>query len=88
MAGGHGGSRWRWRARSVRRTEEGERVERECEGVPGGGVELRKTSRRGGGNQAGRRWPGRVAARATEQLRGEGETVAAVVLVGGGGRIR
>ena len=30
-------------------------------------------SRRGGGSQAGRRWPGHVAARATEQLRGEGE---------------
>ena len=55
------------------RAEEGEGVERECEGVPGGGVELRETSRRGGGSQAGRRWPGRVAARATEQLRGEGE---------------
>lgn len=36
-------------------------------------MELRETSRRGGGSQAGRRWPGRVAARATEQLRGEGE---------------
>ena len=36
-------------------------------------MELQETSRRGGGSQAGRRWPGRVAARATEQLRGEGE---------------
>ena len=38
--------------------------EGECEGVLGGGVELRETSRGGGGSQAGRRWPGRVAARA------------------------
>ena len=38
--------------------------EGECEGVPVGGVELRETSRGGGGSQAGRRWPGRVAARA------------------------
>ena len=33
----------------------------------------REGTRGGGGSQAGRRWPGRVAARATEQLRGEGE---------------
>ena len=46
------------------RAEEGGGVERECEGVPGGGVEVRETSRGGGGSQAGRRWPGRVAARA------------------------
>ena len=39
------------------RAEEGEGVERECEGVQGGGVELREPSRRGGGSQAGRRWP-------------------------------
>ena len=36
-------------------------------------MELRETSRRGGGSQVGRRWPGRVAARTTEQLRCEGE---------------
>ena len=76
MAGGHGGARRRSRAVTAiagERDRGGDEDEGECEGVPGGGVELRATSRRGGGSQAGRRWPGRVAARATEQLRGEGE---------------
>ena len=52
--------------RSVRRTEEeegGSREEGEVRGA-GGCVASREGTRGGGGSQAGRRWPGRVAARA------------------------
>ena len=48
--------------------ERGIQGESEGEGAseegPGDVVALRETSRGGGGSQAGRRWPGRVAARA------------------------
>ena len=52
--------------RSVRRTEEeegGPESEGEVRGA-GGCVASREGTRGGGGSQAGRRWPGRVAARA------------------------
>ena len=44
----------------------------EVEGVPGGCVASPGVGEEPG-RLGGRRWPGRVAARATEQLRGEGE---------------
>ena len=63
------------RSREGKQRSEGEGGP-ESEGEVRGGRGLRGVAggtRGGGGSQAGRRWPGRVAARATEQLRGEGE---------------
>ena len=57
--GGDGGARW-----GRERDPGGSEGEGESEEGPGDVVALRETSRGGGGSQAGRRWPGRVATRA------------------------